>query len=207
MALISGSLHWTVLADNIQFACLNTITLCTLHTFAVSRGSGMVAAVAASDGGVTTDGYGAQEYRKIRGQTHAAATARPVAVIAAAPQSCYRRRREAVRPDDARRPILDGHTVNRTEAAAVATSHSAAVMSRAAAARGCSRYVAAAIVRAEDSTVPTGSSSALLSWYGCHKQGRLQLVLRKYSFFVFFSSLLRTFCWSPLANAFKKIST
>ena len=74
-------------------------------------------------------------------------------------------------------------------------------------ARGCSRYVtAAAIVRAEDSTVPTGSSSALLSWYGCHKQGRLQLVLRKYSFFVFFSSLLRTFCWSPLANAFKKVS-
>ena len=131
MALISGSLHWTVLADNIQFACLNTKTLCTLHTFAVSRGSGMVAAVAASDGGVTTDGYGAQEYRKIRGQTHAAATARPVAVIAAAPQSCYRRRREAVRPDDARRPILDGHTVNRTEAAAVATSHTATVMSRA----------------------------------------------------------------------------
>ena len=65
-------------------------------------------------------------------------------------------------------------------------------MSRAAAARGCSRYVtAAAIVRAEDSTVPTGSSSALLSWYGCHKQGRLQLVLRKYSFFVFF--FLRSF--------------
>ena len=63
-----------------------------------------------------------------------------------------------------------------------------------------------AIVRAEDSTVPTSSSSALLSWYGCYKQGRLQLVLRKYSFFVFFSSLLRTFCWSPLANAFKKVS-
>ena len=102
---------------------------------------------------------------------------------------------------------MDGHTVNRTEAAAVATSHTATVMSHAAAAaRGCSRYVTAAIVRAEDSTVPTGSSSALLSWYGCHKQGRLQLVLRKYSFFVFFSSLLRTFCWSPLANAFKKIS-
>ena len=95
--------------------------------------------------------------------------------------------------------------MNRTEAAAVATSHTATVMSRAAAARGCSRYVTAAIVRAEDSTVPTGSSSALLSWYGCHKQGRLQLVLRKYSLFVFFSSLLRTFCWSPLANAFKKI--
>ena len=101
---------------------------------------------------------------------------------------------------------MDGHTVNRTEAAAVATSHTATVMSRAAAARGCSRYVTAAIVRAEDSTVPTGNSSALLSWYGCHKQGRLQLVLRKYSFFVFFSSLLRTFCWSPLANAFKMIS-
>ena len=43
-------------------------------TFAVSRGSALVAA--ASGGGVTTDGYGAQEYRKIRGQTHAAATAR-----------------------------------------------------------------------------------------------------------------------------------
>ena len=118
-----------------------------LHFCSLSRGSGMVAA-AASDGGVTTDGYGAQEYRKIRGQTHAAATARPVAVIAAAPQSCYRRRREAVRPDDARRPILDGHTVNRTEAAAVATSHTATVMSRAAAARGCSRYVTAARHRA-----------------------------------------------------------
>ena len=116
---------------------------------------------------------------------------------------------KAVRPDDARRPILDGHTVNRTEAAAVATSHTATVMSRAVAA--APEAVAAmsprrAIVRAEDSTVPTGSSSALLSWYGCHKQGRLQLVLRKYSFFVFFSSLLRTFCWSPLANDFKKIS-
>ena len=111
--------------------------------------------------------------------------------------------------DDARRPILDGHTVNRTEAAAVATSHTATVMSRAVAA--APEAVAAmsprrAIVRAEDSTVPTGSSSALLSWYGCHKQGRLQLVLRKYSFFVFFSSLLRTFCWSPLANVFKEIS-
>ena len=80
--------------------------------------------------------------------------------------------------------------MNRTEAAAVVTSHTATVMSRAAAARGCSRYVTAAIVRAEDSTVPTGTSSALLSWYGCHKQGRLQLVLRKYSFFVFF---LRSF--------------
>ena len=121
------------------------------------------------------------------------------------PTTAARVRAKAVRPDDARRPILDGHTVNRTEAAAVATSHTATVMSRAAtAARGCSRYVtAAAIVRAEDSTVPTGCSSALLSWYGCHKQGRLQLVLRKYSFFVFFSSLLRTFCWSPLANAYK----
>ena len=109
--------------------------------------------------------------------------------------------------DDARRPFLDGHTVNRTEAAAVvATSHTATVMSRAVAA--APKAVAAmsprrAIVRAEDSTVPTGSSSALLSWYGCYKQGRLQLVLRKYSFFVFFSSLLRTFCWSPLANAYK----
>ena len=36
--------------------------------------------------------------------------------------------------DDARRPFLDGHTVNRTEAAAVATSHTATVMSRAVAA-------------------------------------------------------------------------
>ena len=51
--------------------------------------------------------------------------------------------------DDARRPFLDGHTVNRTEAAAVvATSHTATVMSRAAAARGCSRYVTAARHRA-----------------------------------------------------------
>ena len=78
---------------------------------------------------------------------------RAVAVIAA-PQSCYRRRREAVRPDDARRPILDGHTVNRTEAAAVATSHTATVMSRAAAGRDCSRHVTAAMVRHEARTVP-----------------------------------------------------
>ena len=174
-------------------------------TFAVRRGSGMVAA--ASDGGVTTDGYGAQEYRKIRGQTHAAATAQSPSSPRHSLATDGASWSEGRAADDARRPILDGHTVNRTEAAAVATSHSAAVMPRAAAARGCSRYVAAAIVRAEDSTVPTGSSSALLSWDGCHKQGRLQLVLRKYSFFVFFSSLLRTFCWSPLANAFKKIST
>ena len=45
-------------------------------TFAVSRGSGTVAAASDGGGSVTTDGYGAQEYRKIRGQTHAAATAR-----------------------------------------------------------------------------------------------------------------------------------
>jgi hypothetical protein len=105
------------------------------------------------------------------------------------PTTAARVRAKAVRPDDARRPILDGHTVNRTEAAAVATSHTATVMSRAATA--APKAVAAmsprrAIVRAEDSTVPTESSSALLSWYGCHKLGRLQLVLRKYSFFVFF---------------------
>ena len=109
----------------------------------------------------------------------------------------------------AQRPILDGHTVNRTEAAAVTTSRRR--RSRLSVARRCLRrraaasvawHAAAAIVRAEDSGVPTGSSSALLSWDGRYKQGRLQLVVRKYSFFVFFSSLLRTFCWSPLAKTF-----
>ena len=150
------------------------------------------AVAAASDGGVTTDGYGAQEYRKIRGQTHAAATARPVAVIAA-PQSCYRRwRRELERRPCGRRcaeadfgrTYRESNRGCRRRYVAHRHRHVARCRRRA---RGCSRYVtAAAIVRAEDSTVPTGCSSALLSWYGCHKQGRLQLVLRKYSFFVFF---------------------
>ncbi len=61
-------------------------------TFAVSRGSGTVAAPSDGGGSVTTDGYGAQEYRKIRGQTHAAATAQP-------PSSPRRRR-----PEDEQRP-------------------------------------------------------------------------------------------------------
>ena len=192
-------------------------------TFAVSRGSGTVAAASDGGGSVTTDGYGAQEYRKIRGQTHAAATAQP-------PSSPRRRR-----PEDEQRPC--------GRRRAEADSGRAYRESN----RGCRFQVARCrrqwlqpppCHRARRRTPPPscralpppeavaamspparrrhrarrGQYCAYWQQQCLAKLGRSPLAgpaavgVTKIFVFRFFSSLLRTFSWSPLFNAFKKIS-